>query len=120
MEATGSYDDRGQTKQSRNPGESARSLSRINETHLDHVDALSMVFHCPQINGCKRKDVTGNYKQCASYLEYSRNYAKEHPETKREIFQNWSSRNSEKKKAYRQERVDCPICKKNYANFSKT
>lgn len=60
---------------------------------------------------CKKKEVTENYKRRASGWEYSRNYAKEHPAAKREIVQHWSSRNSERKRAYRQERVDCPIYK---------
>ena len=60
---------------------------------------------------CKRREVAENYKQCASCLEYSRNYAKEHPDFKRELTKNWQERNADRMKEYRNEKVECPYCK---------
>ena len=56
-----------------------------------------------------------NYKQCASCLEYSRNYAKEHPDFKRELTKNWLERNADRMKEYRNEKVECPYCKQEYS-----
>ena len=64
---------------------------------------------------CKRREVAENYKQCASCLEYSRNYAKEHPDFKRELTKNWQERNADRMKEYRNEKVECPYCKQEYS-----
>ena len=64
---------------------------------------------------CKRREVVENYKQCASCLEYSRNYTKTHPESRKELTKSWKERNPERIKEYNNEQVECPYCKQKYS-----
>ena len=64
---------------------------------------------------CKRREVVENYKQSDSCLEYSRNYTKTHPESRKAITKNWKERNPDRIKEYNNEQVECPYCKQKYS-----
>ena len=64
---------------------------------------------------CKRREVVENCKQCDSCLEYSRNYTKTHPESRKAITKNWKERNPDRIEEYNNEQVECPYCKQKYS-----